>query len=405
MSAAAPIALDVRAKFKHLAAVYRKWLYSPDLGLLEFVVGSIVANGCNADPIWPMVIGGPGSGKSETLRALSGLPSLYEASVITEAGLLSAVPKKDRSDNATGGLLRQIGFDTGFVVLKDFGSVLSMNRDARASLLAAMREIYDGAWTRRVGADGGIELKWTGKVAFICGSTNAIDLHHGAMASLGERFTYYRTNTNTADRSRQGETAIEHIGQTNEMRKELSAAMCCLLNPLPPVPPVGELLKPNEKKQILALADLATMARSAVERDPYKRDIIQVSEPESPTRLSVTLTLLLGGMTAIGVESKEAWRVVRKVALDSIPPVRRAALEVLLKTKGKMTLLTVIKQARLKCSEQTVRRTLEELSVHGIIDSKVEIEPDEERRGTGKTCYEATRWAREKYRNAGFEDA
>src|SRR5262245_3493406 len=43
-----------------------------------------------------------------------------------------------------GGLLRQIG-DFGILALKDFGSILSMRPDAKAELLAALRELYDGA--------------------------------------------------------------------------------------------------------------------------------------------------------------------------------------------------------------------------------------------------------------------
>ena len=30
---------------------------------------------------------------------------------------------------------------------QDFGSVLSMHREARAAVLAALREVYDGSWT------------------------------------------------------------------------------------------------------------------------------------------------------------------------------------------------------------------------------------------------------------------
>mgnify|MGYP003466777145 CR=1 FL=1 len=39
--------------------------------------------------------------------------------------------------------------------LKDFGSILSMHRDARGAVLAALREIYDGSWSRSIGVDGG----------------------------------------------------------------------------------------------------------------------------------------------------------------------------------------------------------------------------------------------------------
>ena len=62
---------------------------------------------------------------------------------------MSRVPKKQRTGGAKGGLLRQIGA-FGFISLKDFGSILSMHADGKAEVLAALREIYDGAWTRQI---------------------------------------------------------------------------------------------------------------------------------------------------------------------------------------------------------------------------------------------------------------
>ena len=70
-----------------------------------------------------------------------------------EAALLSGTPAKSRAKDASGGLLRKIS-GSGVLVVKDFTSILSMNRDTRALLLAALREIYDGHWSRNVGTDG-----------------------------------------------------------------------------------------------------------------------------------------------------------------------------------------------------------------------------------------------------------
>lgn len=76
--------------------------------------------------------------------------------------------------------------------MKDFGSVLAQNRDARASALAALREVYDGSWTRAVGTDGGRLLEWSGKVGLIAGGTPSYDRHHAVIAALGDRFILVR---------------------------------------------------------------------------------------------------------------------------------------------------------------------------------------------------------------------
>ena len=90
---------------------------------------------------------------------------MVQAATLTVAGLLSGTPKKQHDKGAKGGLLRQIG-DFGIIALKDFGSILSMHPETKAEVLAALREIYDGAWTRHLGSDGGRTLAWRGKVGW-----------------------------------------------------------------------------------------------------------------------------------------------------------------------------------------------------------------------------------------------
>lgn len=58
---------------------------------------------------------------------------------------------------STGGLVRKIG-DRGVLVIKDVTSILSMDRNVRAGVLAALREIYDGRWEHNVGVSSGLTL-------------------------------------------------------------------------------------------------------------------------------------------------------------------------------------------------------------------------------------------------------
>ena len=87
--------------------------------------------------------------------------------------------------------------------------------------------------------------------------------------------------------------------------------------------------RPGDKGRLVALAALAVRCRSAVERDGYRREIHLVPEAEAPARLVLTLARLLLGMQAIGVPEDEAWRVIFKCALDSMPQLRRDVFELL----------------------------------------------------------------------------
>src|SRR5207247_1342013 len=133
---------------------------------------------------------------------------------LSEAGLLSGTPKRERASDAKGGLLRAIG-DRGIIACKDFGSVLNMGRDARAAVLAALREVFDGSWTRHVGTDGGKTLHWSGKVGLIAGCTQSIDRHHAVMGAMGERFVLFRLSEASGDE--QARRALAQAGREGQM--------------------------------------------------------------------------------------------------------------------------------------------------------------------------------------------
>src|SRR3954453_9157449 len=121
-------------------AVFKRWLHLPDPDIVLVVLAAVAANMMDGDPVWLLIVGQPGGGKTELLQAIAGLPGVKRAGVLTEASLLSGTPKKEKADGAKGGLLREIG-RFGILSLKDFGSVLSMRQESRAALLAALREI------------------------------------------------------------------------------------------------------------------------------------------------------------------------------------------------------------------------------------------------------------------------
>ena len=164
----------------NLITVFEKWLILKDHTPIYAMLGAIAANLLPGDPVWLGLIAPPSSAKTELLNSISGLPHVIQAATVTPSGLLSGTPDKQKDKGARGGLLRQIdGFGGfGIICLKDFGSVLSMHAETRAETLAALREVYDGAWTRHLGSAGGKTLSWKGKVAIIFAATEVIDSHH-----------------------------------------------------------------------------------------------------------------------------------------------------------------------------------------------------------------------------------
>jgi hypothetical protein len=216
--------------------------------------------------------------------------------ITSEGALLSATGFRERSKKATGGLLRKIG-ERGVLVLKDFTTILSMDRTARATILAAFREIYDGLWERNVGTDGGQTLTWKGRIVVIAGSTTQWDAAHQVIAACGDRFVLLRINSKV-HRLESGRQAIENTSSEVRMREKLATAVGGLIAN---VCTDDVSLQESERDRILKAADITTTARTAAERD-YRSEVDWVHDPEMPTRFAKQLTQIVRGSTATGTK-------------------------------------------------------------------------------------------------------
>jgi hypothetical protein len=340
----------------HLAAtheLFHRWLGSSyDVQALDAVLAAAAAARFGGDPPWLLVVAASGAAKTETVMPLTGADATVVSTITGEAALLSGTSRKERAADASGGLLRKIG-PRGLLVVKDFTSILSMNRDTRAQVLAALREIYDGYWFRDVGSDGGQRLEWRGRVVLIGAVTTAWDSAHTVIAALGDRHVLVRFDS-TRDRRAAGLQALRNVNHEETMRSELAAHVGTLIKGIDP--DVSELTEPEELA-ILRLADLVTLARTSVERG-YTGDPVYAHDPEMPTRFAKQLAQIMRGGLAIGLNRKSAFSLAVRCAGDSVPPLR---LRILADTAAHPHTRPYETGKRLQVPRKTVDRVMQEL--------------------------------------------
>ncbi|MFI8976506.1 hypothetical protein ACIGO9_26720 [Nocardia asteroides] len=304
-------------------AVFRTWLGADyDLDALHAVLATAAVEQLTGDPLWLLLISGSGNAKTETAQALDGVGAKVVSTISSGGALLSATAKKEIGLSATGGLLREVG-DRGTIVIKDVTSILSMNKDARAEVLAALREVYDGRWNRSVGTDGGRTLQWAGRVAVVGAVTTAWDRAHAVIASMGDRFVLLRMDSNLG-RIGAGKRAIGNTGHEVAMREELAAVVRGVLAGVDPSKAIT--VTDAETDLLLAAADIVTRARTGVDFD-YRGEVIDAHAPEMPTRFAKQLAQVVRGAVAIGMDRTDALRLAIRCARDSMPPLRLAILD------------------------------------------------------------------------------
>jgi hypothetical protein len=342
-------------------AVFRRWLgsdYDTDALDAAIAVAAVERFDDGSDPVWLLIVSGSGAAKTETVQSFDGIGATVTSSISSEAALLSATPKRERAKAATGGLLRKIG-QRGVLVIKDVTSILSMNRDQRAKVLAALREVYDGRWYREVGTDGGLTIPWEGRIAVIGAVTTAWDTAHSVVAAMGDRFVLIRIDS-SAHRVAAGRQAIGNTGDETTMRAQLASVITDVIDSMDTSP---LKLAAGETNVLLAAADLVTLARTAVEYD-YRGDVIDAHAPEMPTRFAKQLTQIVRGAVAVGMDRTAALRLAIRCARDSMPPLRLQIIDDLAAHPDSSTQEV---RKRLDKPRNTIDRQLQALHILGVV--------------------------------------
>lgn len=346
--------------FEELAKLIYETYLVVDPGILKLLCASVIAHRLPADPVWIFIVAGSSGGKTELLNALNDIPNVHPLDSITSNTFLSG---QQRAGKETS-LLHRI--KNGILTMKDFTTILSMQRDARGEIFGQLRKIYDGEFSKSFGT--GEDKTWRGKITLVSGVTTSIYTMGSMYADMGERFIMYAMIM--PDRKEVSRRAIANVTgiDMKQRRLDIRAAMVQYIESVA-IPDTMPTIAPEFQEELIALANLATLARSAVDRD-YRspnKEITFVHDSEMPTRFASQLVTLAGGLIVMngGKLLETDKHILYKITLDSIHKIRRRCLQELTKyTKSD----TAGMATRLQLPTNSVRRYLEELNALGLVD-------------------------------------
>ena len=310
-----------------LESVYKKWLAEPDLGLIRILLACVLCHRWPGDPVWLMIIAPPGSGKTEMIMPLASLPDTYCLSRLTPHTLLSGLNKPGTD------LLPRL--NNRIILMKDFGTILSLHPDSQREVLAQLREVYDGLYVYETGS-GKRDTAWKGRVSFIGAATQAYDHYRLVQAHMGERFLLYRMRQPPAD-----ETANQVLfHDSKRMKAELESAVHKYLEQFNNIP--APELTPKEREYIVEWVVYIAQARAHVEWDWGHREIVAVYDAETPSRLAWQFGQLCRALNLI--DKDNTLTLLYQLMLSAIPPHRLEALR-LLSSGEPITASTIATQA------------------------------------------------------------
>lgn len=340
-------------KFEDLENVYRRYLHlDQDPHLLRIIYSIVLANRYDGSPIWAMLIGPAGAGKTEILMSLDGSDEIVAVSTLTPYSLASA--HGDQSDS----LLYEL--DKRILVIEDMSAVSELPRDARGMLYSFLRAAYNGEFTRSTGKG---KVVWKGKFGLLAGATPAIERTRNAEASLGERFLNVRMRVNDIDELAMLDAVDKNANKKKVIKQALSTAASDFLD----VVDFDIKKRTINKDLLMSLRGLAigvAKGRSHVERDSYTKEVCApVERGERATRVYTQMQLIACAARAIGTEDEVIVEMMNRLALDAIPGPRLKVLRSII--NGASGLKEVSKYVNM--SGPYVQRAMEDLVLVGVI--------------------------------------
>lgn len=316
MTVEADVLSAQRTRWNELESQLQSIYWQPDIEGLHIIYSAVSAHNLpDTEPIWPMVIAPPSSGKTAiALSPLLVLPNTHLLGDLTPKTFLSGKRGKQSS------YLHRIG-PSGILIMKDYGTILSKRDADRNEIHGQMREVYDGEFGRQ-GGDVNVQ-PWKGKITIIAAATQAIDRVWSFQHDLGERFTNVRWRAALSREA--GRFACRQIDNERAQRDETRRLLRAFMEGRPLIMPPK--LSAEQEDYLVDLATFVSRCRATVVRDSSgKREIIEVGDPEGITRLHKSMSLLtrfhallFNSPNSVGEADLD---IARRVAVDAVRPAR-----------------------------------------------------------------------------------
>jgi hypothetical protein len=165
---------------EELQTIYSKHLrIQEDIDVVDVISAAMLDRLTPGDPLWLVVVGVPGSLKTEILRAMCHSQLAFQLSNLTPKTIISG--KETKTGTIVKGIYSQL--DGKVVVISELSQILTKRRDDRDAIFSQLRDLYDGYVVYGYGSTDE-PIKAHCRIGLIAGVTGAIDMY-GSIHAAG----------------------------------------------------------------------------------------------------------------------------------------------------------------------------------------------------------------------------
>lgn len=340
-----------------------------DPGVVKLMAAYVLAVRLPIPPPWLFLLGSSSGGKSMLLNSLAKVKGYYSLDDLSSNSFISGA----RSSAGETSLLFELPRH-GFLVFKDFTTILSKQKEQRAAIIGLLRKIYDGEFDRKTGNMASTQ-RWEGKIGVLGGSTSSFYTKMGDFSDMGERTLAYKFQQ--PEKRTLGMKIFDDGIRDDEAKKAMREGFKNYLDNenfnLPQEATQLPKFDRQTQEDILDLADLTTQARSSVERNMYDYDqsITAIHYEEQIARFQKEIMAMSYGFMFINQHDTGSYdllpedkRTLYNIALDTIPLNRRLVMVQVTKMGGSTTVKNICQYLGL--DQKAVKLALGDMHAHKI---------------------------------------
>jgi hypothetical protein len=333
---------------------YKKWIHCKNTDHIDLCLAVAISRNHTKTQLWIILIAASGSGKSEILRPLEDKkeqPTTEIMSKITPNTFLSGMSHSKVPHVDFGETLQ--GKPTLFLTY-DFSQFIKLDPKDKGQLWAQLRDLYDGFLERKAFDThkkiDNIRVNW-----LIC-TTPVVDSELLVQQELGTRELIYRFDQKETTKKDLMQRVWDNSNKLDTMRKELNSITRAFIEKQEAN---WVEIEPSEKvkEELMQLAQTTATLRAATESDNFTGELTNFVYEEEPTRVLNQFKALFVALKNLDANysDESALRVIQRVVLSSIHPIRLRILIELMKTSR---LSTTEIQKRLSIGWKTVNTQL-----------------------------------------------